>query len=198
MLAVLLLTSAPSAAPGEAAFGPAPRDADGRFANPDRIAGHGSLAVRLPFFLRRVAGAFGVPGRTVVAGQATSSTGALTSSLIQSFSPGDTLVTCTSSVERLANGNYAYTITCTNNTGEPLEFEIDAQPLDCCEGTDAEGNPNQLRCDVEVVVSGTPCDLGALIDIDKPVVRAAYEFAEAGEPGLGSLVDAFLKKTKPG
>jgi hypothetical protein len=24
------------------------------------------------------------------------------------------------------------------------------------------------------------------------VVRAFYEFAEAGEPGLGSLVDAFL------
>jgi len=47
-------------------------------------------------------------------------------------------------------------------------------------------------CDAEVVVSATPCDLGALIDIDKPVVRAFYEFAEAGEPGLGSLVDAFL------
>ena len=44
----------------------------------------------------------------------------------------------------------------------------------------------------EVVVTATPCDLGALIAIDKPVVRASYEFAEAGEPGLGSLVDAFL------
>jgi predicted GTPase len=51
-------------------------------------------------------------------------------------------------------------------------------------------------CDAEVVVSATPCDLGALIDIDKPVVRAFYEFAEAGEPGLGSLVDAFLKEKK--
>ena len=46
----------------------------------------------------------------------------------------------------------------------------------------------------EVVVAATPCDLGALIDIDKPVVRASYEFAEAGEPGLGSLVDAFLEE----
>jgi predicted GTPase len=44
----------------------------------------------------------------------------------------------------------------------------------------------------EVVVAATPCDLGALIYIDKPAVRASYEFAEAGEPGLGSLVDAFL------
>jgi predicted GTPase len=51
-------------------------------------------------------------------------------------------------------------------------------------------------CDAEVVVSATPCDLGALIDIDKPVVRAFYEFAEAGEPGLGSLVDAFLIEKK--
>ena len=48
--------------------------------------------------------------------------------------------------------------------------------------------------DAEVVVSATPCDLGALIDIDIPVVRASYEFAEAGEPGLGSLVDAFLQR----
>jgi predicted GTPase len=49
-----------------------------------------------------------------------------------------------------------------------------------------------------VVVSATPCDIGALIDIDKPVVRAYYEFAEDGEPGLGSLVESFLKQQKPG
>ena len=46
----------------------------------------------------------------------------------------------------------------------------------------------------EVVVSATPCDIGALIAIDKPVVRARYEFAEAGEPRLGSLIEAFLTK----
>jgi predicted GTPase len=44
----------------------------------------------------------------------------------------------------------------------------------------------------EVVVAATPCDLGALIAIDKPVVRVQYEFAEVGEPGLGSLVEGFL------
>jgi predicted GTPase len=50
--------------------------------------------------------------------------------------------------------------------------------------------------DVDLVVSATPCDIGALIDIDKPVVRAYYEFAEDGEPGLGSLVESFLKQQK--
>jgi predicted GTPase len=46
--------------------------------------------------------------------------------------------------------------------------------------------------DADIVVSATPCDLQALIDINKPVVRARYEFVEAGEPGLGSLVEEFL------
>ncbi|MBT8128169.1 MAG: GTPase [Gammaproteobacteria bacterium] len=47
--------------------------------------------------------------------------------------------------------------------------------------------------DAEVVVSATPCDLAALIDINKPVIRARYEFAEVGEPGLGGLVESFLQ-----
>jgi predicted GTPase len=50
----------------------------------------------------------------------------------------------------------------------------------------------------DVVVAGTTCDLGALIDINKPVIRARYEFAEAGEPGLGSLVEAFLQEIDKG
>ena len=48
--------------------------------------------------------------------------------------------------------------------------------------------------EVDVVVTATPCDIGALIEIDKPVIRARYEFAETGQPGLGSLVAAFLDK----
>ena len=47
----------------------------------------------------------------------------------------------------------------------------------------------------DVVVVATPCDLSALLSIDKPVVRVRYEFAEAGEPGLGSLVEHFLLRT---
>lgn len=49
-----------------------------------------------------------------------------------------------------------------------------------------------LRAHADVVVSGTPIDLAALIAIDKPVVRARYELAEVGEPRLGDLVDAAL------
>ena len=48
--------------------------------------------------------------------------------------------------------------------------------------------------DADAVVSATPCDLAALIDINKPVIRARYEFAEAGTPGLGDLVESFLKE----
>jgi len=47
-------------------------------------------------------------------------------------------------------------------------------------------------CPADVVVSGTPIDLAALIAIGKPIVRARYAFAEAGEPTLASHVDAFV------
>lgn len=50
----------------------------------------------------------------------------------------------------------------------------------------------------DVVVSATPIDLAALITIDKPVVRARYDFADAGEPTLGSVIDAFLARTERG
>ncbi len=48
------------------------------------------------------------------------------------------------------------------------------------------------RAAADVVVSATPLDLAALVALDKPVVRARYEFADAGEPTLGALVDRFL------
>ena len=54
------------------------------------------------------------------------------------------------------------------------------------------------RAHADVVVSATPIDLAALIAIDKPVVRARYEFADAGEPTLGSVVDAFLARLDRG
>ncbi len=46
--------------------------------------------------------------------------------------------------------------------------------------------------DANVVVAATPIDLAALLRLDKPVVRARYEFADDNEPTLGGLVDAFL------
>jgi N-acyl-phosphatidylethanolamine-hydrolysing phospholipase D len=65
---VLALCATPFAAtaqPDASSLGPAPRDENGRFRNSIGDIGHGSLAVRLPFFLRRIAGTFrdrpGVP-----------------------------------------------------------------------------------------------------------------------------------------
>ena len=53
------------------------------------------------------------------------------------------------------------------------------------------------RCAPDVVVSATPCDLAQLLGAGVPVVRARYEFAEAGEPGLGAVLDEFLDKRLP-
>jgi predicted GTPase len=46
----------------------------------------------------------------------------------------------------------------------------------------------------DAVIAGTPADLPGLIDINKPVFRARYEFAEVGEPRLIALVEHFLHR----
>ncbi len=46
----------------------------------------------------------------------------------------------------------------------------------------------------DVVVSATPIDLESLITLNKPIVWAYYEFAEASEPGLATQVQAFLAR----
>jgi predicted GTPase len=46
--------------------------------------------------------------------------------------------------------------------------------------------------DADVVVVGSPINLGRLLSSNKPIVRASYEFAEAGEPRLSAIVDAFV------
>jgi predicted GTPase len=48
--------------------------------------------------------------------------------------------------------------------------------------------------DADVVVSATPIDLNHLLAVNKPIVRAQYEFAETGEPKLSAIVDAFVAK----
>lgn len=48
--------------------------------------------------------------------------------------------------------------------------------------------------DVDMVISATPCDLAALIQINKPVLRAVYTFEEAGKPGLHEYLEKFLKQ----
>lgn len=45
----------------------------------------------------------------------------------------------------------------------------------------------------DVVVAGTPIDLGHLIKVNKPVVRARYDFREVGEPKLSDQVLRFLE-----
>jgi len=44
----------------------------------------------------------------------------------------------------------------------------------------------------DVVVAGTPIDLARIVECTKPVVRARYAYADAGEPRLGGLVEEFL------
>ena len=54
-----------------------------------------------------------------------------------------------------------------------------------------------VRAHADVVVSGTPIDLAALLAIDTPVVRARYEMAEVGAPRLGDVVDAAVARLVP-
>lgn len=44
----------------------------------------------------------------------------------------------------------------------------------------------------DVVVAATPINLGALIQVNKPILRAHYEFAEIDEPSLGTQLAQFL------
>jgi predicted GTPase len=50
--------------------------------------------------------------------------------------------------------------------------------------------------EADVIVAGTPIDLAALIEVNKPVVRARYEFAEIESPGLWGAVELFLARPR--
>ena len=47
----------------------------------------------------------------------------------------------------------------------------------------------------DVVVAATPIDLAALIALDKPVVRARYEFVDSETPGLAAELERFLARS---
>jgi predicted GTPase len=51
-------------------------------------------------------------------------------------------------------------------------------------------------CDAEAVVSGTPIDLAALLRVNKPVLRARYEFADVESPGLAGALREFLREQR--
>jgi predicted GTPase len=46
--------------------------------------------------------------------------------------------------------------------------------------------------EADLVISATPLDLAALISLSKPVVRARYNYADAGEPRLWPRIEVFL------
>jgi predicted GTPase len=51
-------------------------------------------------------------------------------------------------------------------------------------------------CDADAVVSGTPIDLAALLVVNKPVLRARYEFADVDSPGLAGALREFLREQR--
>jgi predicted GTPase len=51
---------------------------------------------------------------------------------------------------------------------------------------DLEATIEQADCDV--VVIGTPIDLGRILKISKPSVRVTYGFAEESRPGLAEIL----------
>jgi predicted GTPase len=51
--------------------------------------------------------------------------------------------------------------------------------------------------DADVIVAGTPIDLGGLLELRLPVVRARYAYAETASPGLGEHVAALLQSRTP-
>lgn len=50
--------------------------------------------------------------------------------------------------------------------------------------------------DADLVVAATPCDIGALMRLNKPMIRAHYAYAELGPPTLAMLVDEFLDQVR--
>ena len=46
--------------------------------------------------------------------------------------------------------------------------------------------------DADAVLVAAPIDLGAVISVDKPIIRVRYEYEDAGDPTLGELLDNFL------
>jgi predicted GTPase len=52
-----------------------------------------------------------------------------------------------------------------------------------------------VPCDV--VVSGTPIDLGRLVHIDRPVRHASYSLHELSRPDLASLLAPHLESWRP-
>lgn len=57
---------------------------------------------------------------------------------------------------------------------------------------DLEASIKETPCDL--VLNGSPIDIGRVIDVDKPMMRVHYEFEEIGLPNLEGILKDFLKK----
>jgi predicted GTPase len=53
------------------------------------------------------------------------------------------------------------------------------------------------QSDADIVISATPSDLSALIEVNKPIIRARYELAEMGKPELTEAIQQFLERRLP-
>ena len=54
------------------------------------------------------------------------------------------------------------------------------------------------RAEADIVVAATPSNLTSLLKLNKPVIRAHYEFAEIGQPILSTQVEQFLARNNLG
>ncbi|MDJ0715523.1 MAG: cyclic 2,3-diphosphoglycerate synthase [Prochloraceae cyanobacterium] len=50
--------------------------------------------------------------------------------------------------------------------------------------------------EADVVVAATPSNLSSLMQLNKPVIRAHYEFTEMGKPSLSAQIEQFLTSKK--
>ncbi|MGK7916469.1 MAG: GTPase, partial [Prochloraceae cyanobacterium] len=54
------------------------------------------------------------------------------------------------------------------------------------------------NAEADVVVAATPSNLNSLMKLNKPVIRARYEFAEMGKPSLSTQIEQFLDRKNLG
>ena len=52
------------------------------------------------------------------------------------------------------------------------------------------------RADCDVVVTGTPADLGRLVDVARPIRHATYDYVEIGEPSLSGILTPMVEQWK--
>ena len=57
---------------------------------------------------------------------------------------------------------------------------------------DMEETLNNAECDI--IIDGSPIDLGKLINSNKPIVRVKYDIQNIDSPTIEEVLDDFIKK----